>query len=215
MGFERVVTVMQEKTSNYDTDLFVPIFDAIHQNTGIRPYTGKVGSEDTDGIDMAYRIVADHIRTLTIVLSDKGEPNKEGRGYVIRHILRRAVRYSKNELRGKPGLLSSLVPVVIGILVGHSSLLNPISSAGRCFSRASCKSPSGLWHHWRRGEEISAYPKPRRDSLQEIRPGTFIWHQGLSRRHGVATSWDLRSTHRDDSTHGRRTGFGGRYGTLQ
>jgi alanyl-tRNA synthetase len=66
---------------------------------------------------MAYRVVADHARTLTIALSDKGRPDKVGRGYVLRRILRRAVRYSKEKLNGKPGLLSSLVPVVVDILV--------------------------------------------------------------------------------------------------
>lgn len=71
---------MQKKTSNYDTDLFTPIFEAITQKTGVRPYTGHVGSDDTDGIDMAYRVVADHIRTLTIALSDGGTPDSTGRG---------------------------------------------------------------------------------------------------------------------------------------
>jgi alanyl-tRNA synthetase len=65
---------------------------------------------------MAYRVVADHIRMLTITLSDKGRPDKIGQGYVIRHILRRAILYSTTKLNGKPGLLSSLVPVVIEIL---------------------------------------------------------------------------------------------------
>lgn len=117
LGLERLVAVMQGKTSNYDTDLFVPIFDEIHKQTGTRPYTGKVGVEDADGVDMAYRVVADHVRTLTIALSDKGRPDRDGRGYVLRRILRRAVRYSKEKLNAKPGLLSSLVSVVVDILV--------------------------------------------------------------------------------------------------
>lgn len=117
LGFERLVAVMQKKVSNYDTDLFVPIFDAIHEKAGVRRYTGKIGSEDVDGIDMAYRVVADHVRTLTIALSDKGRPDKTGRGYVIRRILRRAVRYAKEKFNAKPKFLSSLVPVVVDILV--------------------------------------------------------------------------------------------------
>jgi alanyl-tRNA synthetase len=116
LGFERLVAVMQGKTSNYDTDLFAPIFDAIHKKTGIRPYSGKVGAEDVDGVDMAYRVVADHIRTLTIALSDNGRPSNVGQGYVIRRILRRAIRYVKEKFNGEPGLLSSLVPVVVEIL---------------------------------------------------------------------------------------------------
>lgn len=50
------------------------------QATGVRPYTGKVGAEDVDGIDMAYRVVADHIRTLTIAITDGGKPDSTGRG---------------------------------------------------------------------------------------------------------------------------------------
>jgi alanyl-tRNA synthetase len=117
LGLERLVAVMQQKTSNYDTDLFIPIFDAIQEKTGVRPYTGKVGVQDTDGVDMAYRIVADHIRTLTIALSNKCLPDKVERGYVLRRILRRAVRILRDKLNGKPGHLSSLVSVVVDILV--------------------------------------------------------------------------------------------------
>ncbi|CAG2101718.1 unnamed protein product [Medioppia subpectinata] len=112
MGFERLVSVIQQKSSNYDTDCFVPIFDAIQQLTGVRPYSGKVGADDVDGIDMAYRVVADHARTLTIALSDGGRPDNIGRGYVLRRVLRRAVRYVE-KLGGKPGVFASLVPVVI------------------------------------------------------------------------------------------------------
>ncbi|XP_054164989.1 alanine--tRNA ligase, cytoplasmic-like [Oppia nitens] len=112
MGFERLVSVIQEKSSNYDTDVFQPLFNAIQQLTGVRTYTGKVGADDTDGLDMAYRVVADHARTLTIALSDGGRPDNIGRGYVLRRILRRAVRFVE-KLGGKPGVFASLVPVVI------------------------------------------------------------------------------------------------------
>lgn len=59
------------------------LFTVILQKTGIRSYTGKIGQEDVDGVDMAYRVVADHIRTLTIALSDGGRPDNVGRGYVF------------------------------------------------------------------------------------------------------------------------------------
>ncbi|CAB3999052.1 alanine--tRNA ligase, cytoplasmic [Paramuricea clavata] len=116
MGFERTVSVIQDKRSNYDTDVFIPIFDAIREGTGVRPYTGKVGEEDKDKIDMTYRVIADHIRTLTIAISDGGRPDNTGRGYVLRRILRRAVRFVSEKLHAPPGFLASLVSVVVEVL---------------------------------------------------------------------------------------------------
>ncbi|CAF4622381.1 unnamed protein product [Rotaria sp. Silwood2] len=84
MGFERLTSVIQNKRSNYDTDIFMPIFAAIEKGTGARPYTGKVGVEDQDKMDMAYRVIADHIRTLTIAITDGGRPDKTGRDIVWR-----------------------------------------------------------------------------------------------------------------------------------
>nr|CAH7769511.1 unnamed protein product [Callosobruchus chinensis] len=116
LGLERLVSIMQNKRSNYDTDLFTPIFDAIQNGTGAPPYQGRVGNEDIDGVDMAYRVLADHARTLTIALSDGGIPDNTGRGYVLRRILRRAVRYATEKLNAKPGFFSTLVNTVVDIL---------------------------------------------------------------------------------------------------
>lgn len=116
LGLERLVSVIQNKRANYDTDFFMPIFQAIERGTGMRPYSGKVGSEDADGVDMAYRVLADHARTLTIALSDGGCPDNTGRGYVLRRILRRAVRYASEKLNSKPGFFGSLVHVVVELL---------------------------------------------------------------------------------------------------
>ncbi|XP_055943134.1 alanine--tRNA ligase, cytoplasmic-like [Argiope bruennichi] len=116
MGLERLVSVIQDKSSNYDTDIFVPIFEAIQKATNAPSYTGKVGADDVTGIDMAYRVLADHARTLTVALADGGRPDNTGRGYVLRRILRRAVRYASEKLNAKPGVFASLVPVVISIL---------------------------------------------------------------------------------------------------
>ena len=60
--------------------MFMPYFDIIHELTGTRKYTGNVGSDDTDGIDMAYIVLADHARTLSIALADGGRPDNIGRG---------------------------------------------------------------------------------------------------------------------------------------
>ncbi|XP_011300406.1 alanine--tRNA ligase, cytoplasmic [Fopius arisanus] len=116
LGLERLVSVIQGKRANYDTDLFVPLFEAIQKGTGARPYSGKVGVEDVDGIDMAYRVLADHARTITIALADGGMPDNTGRGYVLRRILRRAVRYATEKLSAKPGFFGTLVHVVVELL---------------------------------------------------------------------------------------------------
>jgi alanyl-tRNA synthetase len=119
MGFERLVTAIQGVRSNYDTDVFTPIFDRIQEVTSVRPYTGKFGKEDVDGIDTAYRVVADHLRTLTFALSDGGVPNNVGRGYVLRRILRRGARYAHKKFGVSIGsFFSSLVPTLVEQLVG-------------------------------------------------------------------------------------------------
>ena len=111
MGFERLVSVIHDVRSNYDTPIFGAIFDEIQRLSGCRAYTGKVGKEDTDSVDMAYRVVADHIRTLCIAIADGSGPGPVGREYVLRRILRRAVRYWNEVLKAKVSF-TELVPCV-------------------------------------------------------------------------------------------------------
>ncbi|XP_053160700.1 alanine--tRNA ligase, mitochondrial isoform X2 [Hemicordylus capensis] len=116
MGLERLMTVLQKKRSNYDTDLFIPILDAIHKGCGAPSYQGLVGEADAGGVDAAYRVVADHVRTLAVCLADGVYPGMSGAELVLRHILRRAVRFCSEVLHAPPGFLASLVPVVVHIL---------------------------------------------------------------------------------------------------
>lgn len=140
MGFERLVSVVQDKRSNYDTDVFSPLFAKVQELTGVRPYGGKFGEEDQDAIDTAYRVVADHVRTLTFALSDGGVPNNVGRGYVLRRILRRGSRYARKKLGVTIGsFFSSLMPVVVQEMVCPFILFALLSNAyrtGRRLSRA-------------------------------------------------------------------------------
>ncbi|PYH46703.1 alanine--tRNA ligase [Aspergillus saccharolyticus JOP 1030-1] len=114
MGFERLVSVLQDKSSNYDTDVFSPLFEVIRNVTGAREYRGQFGADDSDGIDTAYRVIADHVRTLMFAISDGVMPNNEGRGYVIRRVLRRGARYARKYFQVEIGsFFSKLVPTVV------------------------------------------------------------------------------------------------------
>ena len=109
-GLERIVAVMQNKASNYDTDLFMPIIERTGQITGHK-YTSKLGNKT----DNSFRVIADHIRALVFAITDGATPSNEGRGYVIRRILRRASRFGR-ELGMREPFLYKLVPVVVDCL---------------------------------------------------------------------------------------------------
>ncbi|KAI9669362.1 MAG: Alanine--tRNA ligase [Alyxoria varia] len=119
LGYERLVSVLQGKSSNYDTDVFTPLFEVIQEVTGAREYRGKFGDEDPDGIDTAYRVIADHVRTLTFAIADGGVPDKDGRGYVVRRILRRGVRYARKYFSTDiGGFFSKIVPRLVEQMSG-------------------------------------------------------------------------------------------------
>lgn len=118
MGLERLVSVLQGKRSNYDTDLFTPLLHAIHQRSRVGSYGGRTGTADEGKVDMAYRVVADHIRTLSVCIADGIYPGMSGAELVLRRILRRAVRFCAEVLQAPQGVLASLVPTVTHTLGG-------------------------------------------------------------------------------------------------
>tara|TARA_R100001143_G_scaffold63605_1_gene73791 strand:- start:7802 stop:10459 length:2658 start_codon:yes stop_codon:yes gene_type:complete len=105
MGFERVCAVLQNKSSNYDTDLFQVTLNEISKLSG-----KKYG--DDESTDIAMRVIADHIRAVCFSIADGASPSNEGRGYVVRRILRRAVRYGWDRLDMKEPFMNKLVPVL-------------------------------------------------------------------------------------------------------
>ncbi|MGH9310529.1 MAG: alanine--tRNA ligase, partial [Vicinamibacterales bacterium] len=107
MGLERITAVIQDKLSNYDTDLFTPILDAIGERAS-RKYGATMG----DPADVSMRVVADHLRAMTFLIGDGVVPSNEWRGYVLRKIMRRAMRHGKKLGFAEP-MLHSLVPVLV------------------------------------------------------------------------------------------------------
>lgn len=109
MGLERMVSVIQDVPTNFDTDLFIPIIQATESVSG-----EKYGMENDK--DVAFKVIADHVRTVTFAVGDGALPSNEGRGYVLRRLLRRAVRYAKQLGINRP-FMHDLVPVVAEIMV--------------------------------------------------------------------------------------------------
>jgi alanyl-tRNA synthetase len=107
MGFERLVMAIQGKTSNYDTDVFGPLIKFVAAKAGI------IYGENTEK-DIAIRVIVDHIRAVAFTIADGQLPSNTGAGYVIRRILRRAVRYGFNYLNFSEPFMHELVPVLAG-----------------------------------------------------------------------------------------------------
>jgi len=113
MGFERLCMAIQKKTSNYDTDVFRPLMDFIAKEAGVM-YGGSTPGKGatTEKQDIAIRVMADHIRAVAFAIADGQLPSNTGAGYVIRRILRRAVRYGFSYLNFKEPFLNKLVPIL-------------------------------------------------------------------------------------------------------
>ncbi len=113
MGFERLVRVLQGKQSNYDTDVFTPLLNKIEELSGLR-----YKPEDEENhkkqliVNIAMRVIADHIRTISFSIADGQLPSNTGAGYVIRRILRRAIRYGYQSLNIKEAFMYRIVPTL-------------------------------------------------------------------------------------------------------
>ena len=119
MGFERLVRILQGKHSNYDTDIFQPIIKEIENLSGLKygfttpSSTEDEGATDQEKVDIAMRVVADHLRAVAFSIADGQLPGNAKAGYVIRRILRRAVRYAYTFLGQKEAFMFRLVNVLI------------------------------------------------------------------------------------------------------
>ncbi|WP_138415625.1 alanine--tRNA ligase [Aquibacillus sediminis] len=109
MGLERIVSVIQDTPTNFETDLFLPVIKKTEQFANVT--YGQTTEHDT-----AFKVIADHIRTVTFAIGDGALPSNEGRGYVLRRLLRRAVRFAKQIGIEKP-FMTQLVPTVANIMV--------------------------------------------------------------------------------------------------
>ncbi|MEK6450151.1 MULTISPECIES: alanine--tRNA ligase [Myroides] len=111
MGFERLCMVLQGVQSNYDTDVFTPLIAKVSELTGAK-YTIKAANEEEDKVNIAIRVIVDHVRAVAFAIADGQLPSNNGAGYVIRRILRRAIRYAFTFLNKKEPFIYQLVDVL-------------------------------------------------------------------------------------------------------
>ncbi|WP_339918725.1 alanine--tRNA ligase [uncultured Flavobacterium sp.] len=114
MGFERLCMAMQNTTSNYDTDVFTPLIEKVEEITGLKYTSNEVKdiSEEQNKTNIAIRVIVDHVRAVAFAIADGQLPSNTGAGYVIRRILRRAIRYGFTFLNTKEPFIFKLVAVL-------------------------------------------------------------------------------------------------------
>jgi alanyl-tRNA synthetase len=163
MGFERLTAVLQGKASNYDTDVFAPIIEMIGQLTG-KQYGGKLDNPT----DVAFRVIADHIRMLVFALSDGARFDNKGRGSVLRSVLRRSVRFGWQYFEKREPWIGQLVPFVV-------------EQMGEAFPELK-RDSGGMYNPDRIFLKISA---EERDFLETIERGLILFDEAAKRgQHG-------------------------------
>ncbi len=125
MGLERIVAVLQGTLSNYDTDLFAPLLSAVAARAGTE-YGPLAGRPSNDTSDVSLRVIADHLRAMTFLIADGVVPSNEWRGYVLRKIMRRAMRHGK-----KLGMTEPFLHELAGVVVGEMQEAYPELDANR------------------------------------------------------------------------------------
>ena len=125
MGLERIVAVLQDKLSNYDTDLFTPLLAAIGERAGTE-YGPLAGRASNGTSDVSLRVIADHLRAMTFLIADGVVPSNEWRGYVLRKIMRRAMRHGK-----KLGLTDPFLHELTGVVIAGMGGAYPELEANR------------------------------------------------------------------------------------
>ena len=125
MGLERIVAVLQDKLSNYDTDLFTPLLSAIGERAGTQ-YGPLAGRASNDAGDVSLRVIADHLRAVTFLIADGVVPSNEWRGYVLRKIMRRAMRHGK-----RLGLTEPFLHDLTGVVIAEMAPAYPELEANR------------------------------------------------------------------------------------
>ena len=151
MGFERLVSVLQKVDSNYDTDVFEPILNQISSFSRIGGYSGRLGKEDKNGKDTAFRIIADHMRTVTVAISDGVKPAGTDRGFVVRKMLRRAAMAASNVLQIERNGLSEITESVISTL---QDAYPELEKNRRIIRRTIRKEESNFWNIVDKGSKI-------------------------------------------------------------
>ena len=125
MGLERIVAVLQDKLSNYDTDLFTPLLAAVGERAGAE-YGPLAGRPSNGAGDVSLRVIADHLRAMTFLIADGVVPSNEWRGYVLRKIMRRAMRHGK-----KLGLTEPFLHALAGVVIDEMAGAYPELEANR------------------------------------------------------------------------------------
>uniref|UniRef100_A0A7N6AGF0 Alanine--tRNA ligase n=1 Tax=Anabas testudineus TaxID=64144 RepID=A0A7N6AGF0_ANATE len=163
MGLERLVSVLQGKQSNYDTDLFTPLLHAIHQRSGVGPYSGRTGA-DLGKVDTAYRVVADHIRTLSVCIADGVHPGMSGAEYVHQSAVRS--ESSANQLSDqRPPPISCQIRVLCQSAVRSESSIMDVINENEAQFLSSLQQGTRLIHR----------TLNRMDNKHEVFPGSVAW----------------------------------------